>query len=57
MYEESYRNGTEDLQNLRAAQDSLALAQNRLLEEQYNRALAVLELELELNIPFGSLAL
>jgi outer membrane protein TolC len=54
MHEEAYQKGVADLQSLRSAQDSLSLAQNRLLEEQYNLALAVLELEKEVNIPFGS---
>jgi outer membrane protein TolC len=57
MHEESYQRGAADLQSLRSAQDSLSLAQNRLLEEQYNLALSVLELEKEANIPFGSLGL
>jgi outer membrane protein TolC len=55
MYEESYRQGAADLQSLRSARDSLSLAQNHVLEEQYNLASAVLDLEKELNIPFGSL--
>jgi outer membrane protein TolC len=55
MYEESYRKGAADLQSLRSAQDSLSLAQNRVLEEQYNLTAAILELEKELNVPFGSL--
>jgi outer membrane protein TolC len=55
MYEEAYRTGAADFQSLRSAQDSLSLAQNRVLEEQYNLAAAFLELEKELNVPFGSL--
>jgi outer membrane protein TolC len=54
MHDEAYRKGAADLQSLRSAQDSLSLAQNRLLEERYNLALAVLELEKEINVPFGS---
>jgi outer membrane protein TolC len=55
MYEEAYRKGTSDFQSLRSARDSLSFAQNRVLEERYNLAAAILELEKELDIPFGSL--
>jgi outer membrane protein TolC len=57
MYEESHRRGAVDFQSLRSAQDSLLLAQNKALEEQYNLAATILELKKELNIPFGSLGL
>jgi len=56
MTEESYRRGAADYQRLRNAGDSLLQAQNRLLSEQYNFASAVLDLEKELNIAFGSLS-
>jgi outer membrane protein TolC len=55
MYEEAYRQGTADFQSLRSARDGLSLAQNSVLEERYNLASAVLELEKELALPFGSL--
>jgi outer membrane protein TolC len=54
-YEEAYRRGTVDLQNLNNSRDSLSVAQNKLLSEQFNLAILALELEKELNIPFGSL--
>jgi outer membrane protein TolC len=53
MYEEAYRQGTSDFQSLRSARDSLSFAQNSVLEEQYNLAAAILELEKELAVPFG----
>ncbi|MDR1105981.1 MAG: TolC family protein [Treponema sp.] len=53
--EEVYRRGGADLQSLRQADDDLFLARNSVLEEEYNLACAVLELEKELNIPFGAL--
>jgi outer membrane protein TolC len=55
MYEEAYRQGTSDFQSLRSVRDNLSFAQNSVLEEQYNLASAILELEKELDIPFGSL--
>ena len=57
MYTESYRIGATDLQTLNSTSDSLRTAQNRLLSEQFNLLSAVLELEKELNIPFGSIVL
>jgi len=56
MYEESYRNGAVDLQTLNSTRDNLRTAQNRLLSEQFNLLSTILELEKELNIPFGSIA-
>jgi outer membrane protein TolC len=53
MCEEAYRNGAADYQKLRDAGDSLMQAQNRVSQEQYNLISAVLDLEKELNIPFG----
>jgi hypothetical protein len=40
---------------LRGGRDSLEQAKNRLLQEQYNLISALLDLEKELNIPFGTL--
>jgi outer membrane protein TolC len=55
MYEDSFRRGAVDYQRLRGAGDSLEQAKNRLLSEQYNLVSALLDLEKELNIPFGTL--
>jgi outer membrane protein TolC len=55
MYEDSYRRGAADYQQLRGGRDSLEQAKNRLLQEQYNLISALLDLEKELNIPFGTL--
>ena len=55
MYQDAYRRGAADYQQLRSAGDSLEQAKNRLLQEQYNMISALLDLEKELNIPFGTL--
>jgi outer membrane protein TolC len=55
MYEEAYRNGAADYQQLRNAGDSLLQAQGRVREEQYNLISAVLNLERELGVPFGTI--
>ena len=55
MYEDAYSRGAADYQQLRSAGDSLEQAKNRLLSEQYNLISAMLDLEKELNIPFGTL--
>jgi outer membrane protein TolC len=55
MYEEAYRNGAADYQQLRDAGDSLLQAQNRVQQEQYNLILAILDLEKELGLPFGTI--
>jgi outer membrane protein TolC len=55
MYEEAYRQGAADLQSLYSARDNMLLAENRLLSEQYNLASALLELEKELGLSFGTL--
>lgn len=55
LYEEAYRSGAVDYQRLRDADDSLLLAQNRVQQEQYNLISAILDLEKELNIPFGTI--
>jgi outer membrane protein TolC len=55
MHEDSYRKGAADLQSLYNARDSVSLAHNKLLSEQYNLISAILELEKELNFDFGSI--
>jgi outer membrane protein TolC len=55
MWEESYRQGSADLQQLRNAADSLSEAENRMQQEQYNLLAAILDLEKTLNVPFGTL--
>ena len=55
MYEEAYRNGAADYQQLRDAGDSLREAQGRVREEQYNFISAILDLEKELGVPFGTI--
>ena len=55
MYEEAYRNGAADLQSLYSARDNVFIAHNKILSEQYNLMAAILELEKELNLPFGSI--
>jgi outer membrane protein TolC len=56
MYVESYRHGTSDLQQLRSAADSLSQTKNRLYQEYYTLIAAALDLEKEINVPFGYLA-
>ena len=55
MFGEAYRRGAVDYQRLRSARDGLEQAKNRLLLEQFNLISAILDLERELNIPFGTL--
>jgi outer membrane protein TolC len=55
MHEEAYRRGATDLQSVYSARDNVSLAQNKLLSERYNLVSAILELEKELNVPFGSI--
>jgi outer membrane protein TolC len=55
LYEDAYRKGAADYQQLRDAGDSLLLAQNRVQQEQYNLIAAILDMEKELNIPFGTI--
>ena len=55
MVEDAFKRGAADYQRLRNAGDGLEQAKNRLLSEQYNLAAALLDLEKELNIPFGTL--
>ncbi|MDR3171260.1 MAG: TolC family protein [Treponema sp.] len=56
MYVESYRHGTSDLQQLRSSADSLSQTKNRLYQEYYTLIAAALDLEKEINVPFGDLA-
>ena len=56
MVSDAYRRGAVDFQRLRGAGDSLEMAKNRLLQEQFNLISALLDLEKELNIPFGTLS-
>jgi len=55
MFGEAYRRGAVDYQRLRSARDGLEQAKNRLLQEQFNLVSATLDLERELNIPFGTI--
>ena len=55
MFGEAYRRGAVDYQRLRSARDGLEQAKNRLLQEQFNLISAALDLERELNIPFGTI--
>ena len=55
QFEDAYRAGAADYQRLRGARDSLEQARNRLLTEQYNLLISLLELEKEWNIPFGTI--
>jgi outer membrane protein TolC len=52
---EAYRKGVLDLQGLNSAQDKVSMAQNQLLSEHYSLVSVLLELEKELDLPFGSL--
>jgi len=56
MIEEAYGRGAADYQRLRNAGDGLEQANYRLLSEQFNLVSALLDLEKELNIPFGTLS-
>jgi outer membrane protein TolC len=55
LYEEAYHSGAADYQSLRDADDSLLLARNRVQQERYNLISAILDLERELNVPFGTI--
>ena len=56
MYGEAYKRGAADYQHLRNAGDNIIQAKNQLLSEQYNLVSTLLDLEKELNIPFGTLS-
>lgn len=55
LREESYRNGRSELQSLKDAGDTLVEARASVLQEQYTLAGAILDLEAELNVPFGTI--
>ncbi|MDR2489798.1 MAG: TolC family protein [Spirochaetaceae bacterium] len=55
LYEDAYRKGAADYQRLRDASDSLLQAQNQVQQEQFNLVSALLDMEKELSLPFGSL--
>jgi outer membrane protein TolC len=55
LYEDAFRKGAADYQRLRDASVSLEQAKNRVQQEQYNLIAAILDLEKELNVPFGTL--
>jgi outer membrane protein TolC len=57
LHEESFSRGAVDLQGLNNTRDNLRTVQNRLLSEQFNLLSSILELERELNVPFGSIVL
>jgi len=54
---DAFMTGAADYQRVRSAWDGLAQANHRLLQEQFNLAAALLDLERELNIPFGTLTI
>ena len=56
MHEDAYKRGAMDYQRLLSSRDGLEQAKNRLLQEQFNLVSALLDLERELNIPFGTLS-
>ena len=56
MIEDAYSRGAADYQRLRSAGDSIGQARNQLLQEQYNLISTILDLEKEMNIPFGTLS-
>jgi len=56
MISDAFGTGAADYQRLRSAGDGLAQARHRLLQEQFNLAIALLDIERELNIPFGTLS-
>jgi outer membrane protein TolC len=52
---EAYKNGTKSLLELSNAADSLQAAQVNVLSESYTLAANILQLEYDLNVPFGSI--
>ncbi len=52
-YEEAYRRGTSDLQSLKDSGDALIEARASVLTERHALLDALLDLESELNLPFG----
>jgi outer membrane protein TolC len=55
QYREAYQKGTASLSDVRSASDSLDKAQNNMAGEYYTLIAVSLDLQKELNIPFGSL--
>jgi len=55
MFTDAFMRGVVDYQSLLNARNGLEQAENRLLQEQFNLISAILDLERELNIPFGTL--
>ncbi len=55
LHEEAYRKGSSDLQSLKAARDTLEGARLAVMQEYHTLANSILELENELNLPFGQL--
>jgi len=55
LHEEAYKQGGIDYQQLKSASVSLEQSRNRLLAEQFNLISTLLDLEKELNVPFGTL--
>ena len=55
IYTEMYLRGATDFQNLRDASENLIQAQYQIQQEQYNLISSILDLEKELNIPFGTI--
>jgi len=55
MFTDAFTRGVVDYQSLLSARNGLEQAENRLLQEQFNLVSAILDLERELNIPFGTL--
>ena len=56
MQTNAFRQGAVELTTLNNTRDNLFSAQNRLLSEKFNLLSIILDLEKELNIPFGSIA-
>jgi outer membrane protein TolC len=55
LHQEAYAKGASDLQSLIASRDTLDEARLSVMQEQYTLANAILELENELNLPFGTI--
>ena len=55
IYMEMYLRGAIDFQNIRDASQNLLNAQYQMQQEHYNLISAILDLEKELNVPFGSI--
>lgn len=55
LHQEAYAKGASDLPSLTNARDALDVARLSVMQEQYTLANAILELENELNLPFGTI--